>query len=124
MKTQTGIIFGLVTAAVVGVAPSLGSAKEVVEMRLPGHYYNEPATVQIIVSVEPDERNRVLRLEADGESFFRSTEQALSGAGEKRTHVIEFRSLPAGNYTVRAQVLAGGEDVRGSAVQQLVVAGR
>jgi hypothetical protein len=114
-------VWSMFTVLVMAFAASFVSANEIVEMRLSGHYYSGPATVLITVSVEPDSRNRMLRLEADGDNLFRSTEQALSGASEQRVHTIEFKSLPSGHYTLRAQVLSGEEKVRGEAVQELVV---
>jgi hypothetical protein len=54
--------------------------------------------------------------------MYRSSELTLSGAEEKRLHSVEFRNLPAGHYTLRAQVRSTSE-VRGSAEQALVVTG-
>ena len=58
----------------------------------------------------------------DGERLFRASQLALAGADEKRIHAVEFKNLPAGNYTLRAEVL-GADDVRGMAEQELVVSG-
>ncbi len=80
------------------------------------------ATVQITVAVEPDAKNRSLRIEADGERLFRASQLSLDGATEKRIHAVEFKNLPAGNYILRAEVL-GAENVRGMAEQELVVSG-
>jgi hypothetical protein len=99
-----------------------GDAREVVEIRLHGRYFIEPATVRILVAVEPDAENRALLIEADGDQMYRSSELALTGATEKRLHSIEFRNLPAGAYTLRAQVKSS-HDIRGSATQDLVVTG-
>jgi hypothetical protein len=82
----------------------------------------EPATVFINVAVEPDAANRVLRIEADGDSVFRASDVSLSGAGEKRLHAVEFKNLPAGSYTLRAQVFST-DHLRGRAEQELVVSG-
>lgn len=113
------IVFA-VAIATTGSRP--GQAREIVEILLRGHYYVEPATVQITVAVEPDADNRALRIEADGDSLFRASQLALAGATEKRLHAVEFKNLPAGNYTLRAEVL-GQDDVRGMAEQELVVSG-
>jgi hypothetical protein len=112
----------VLTAALIATAALRGIAGEVVEIRLRGHYFAEPATVQITVAVEPDAANRVLRVEADGDRLYRSTEVALSGEGDKRLHTVEFKNLPAGDYELRAEVLSS-ERVRGMASQELVVAG-
>jgi hypothetical protein len=112
----------VLTAALITTAVLRGIAGEVVEIRLRGHYFAEPATVQITVAVEPDAANRVLRVEADGDRLYRSTEVTLSGEGDKRLHTVEFKNLPAGEYELRAEVLST-EKVRGMASQELVVAG-
>lgn len=109
-------------AALVSAGAVCGDAAEVVEIRLRGRYFMEPATVHITVAVEPDEANRVLRIEADGDTVFRASDMSLSGASEKRMHAIEFKNLPAGTYTLRAQVFSS-ERVRGMAEQELVVSG-
>lgn len=122
MTTRRTIAFAVFIAAIMTTGTRPGQAKEVVEILLRGHYYVEPATVQITVAVEPDAKNRSLRIEADGERLFRASELVLDGAEEKRIHAVEFKNLPAGNYVLRAEVLGAG-DVRGMAEQELVVSG-
>ena len=97
-------------------------AKEIVEIRVRGHYYSAPATVPIVVAVEPGERNYALVVEADGEDFYRSSEIELNGENEKRLHPVEFKSLPAGEYVLRAQVRSK-RGVLGTAEAGLVVTG-
>ena len=97
-----------------------GDARDVVEIRLYGRYFVEPATVRILVAVEPDAENRALLIEADGDQMYSSSELTLTGANEKRLHSVEFRNLTAGSYTLRAQVRSAS-DVRGSASHELVV---
>ena len=100
------IALALLTVAVASTAgPLVGDAKEIVEIRLRGRYYAEPATVQITIAVEPDAVNRSLRVEAESERMFRSSQINLAGANEKRIHTLEFKNLSAGEYTLSAQVL-------------------
>jgi hypothetical protein len=101
---------------------TVGDANDIVEIRLRGRYYAEPATVQIMVAVEPDAVNRALRVEAESERMFRSSEITLAGAGEKRIHTLEFKNLPAGDYTLSAEVYSTNE-MRAVARQQLTVSG-
>ena len=120
MKRTTGfiaVILGLVT-----LAGYVATAKDILEIRLRGHYYAEPATVQITVAVEPDREHRSLVIEADGEHYFRSSAVVLDGENEKRLHSVEFKNLPAGTYTLRAQVRSA-VDVLATATQDLVVTG-
>ena len=109
-------------SALLGAGAMRGDASDVVEIRLRGRYFVEPATVQIIVAVEPDAANRTLRIEADSEQMFRASDVTLSGADEKRLHTVQFKNLPAGEYMLRAEVLSS-DSVRGMAEQPLVVTG-
>ena len=120
--TRRLIAFAVFSAALITTGARPGHANDVVEILLRGHYFVEPATVQITVAVEPDAKNRSLRIEADGERLFRASQLTLGGASEKRLHAVEFKNLPAGNYLLRAEVL-GANDVRGMAEQELVVTG-
>ena len=95
---------------------------DVVQIHLRGHYFSEPATVQITVAVEPDAANKVLQVEADGDRFFRASRVTLEGEGDKRLHTIEFKNLPAGYYMLRAEVFSQ-RSVRGQATQELIVTG-
>lgn len=97
-------------------------AKDNVEIRLSGHFYAEPATVQMIIAVEPNAENRTLRVEADGVNMFCATEVALAGDREQRLHTIQFKNLAAGEYTLRAQVMSNN-NVRSQAEQEIMVTG-
>ena len=101
---------------------SVGSAKDNVEIRLTGRFFAEPATVQLVIAVEPNIENRTLRVEADGDNMFCATEIQLQGAREQRLHTVSFKNLSAGGYTLRAQVLSNSS-VRSQAEQEIMVAG-
>ena len=121
MNRRTLALMSLTAVMTAGtLAP--GDATEVVELRLHGHYFAEPATVHVTVAVEPDAQNRILRIEADSNQMFRASDISLDGADEKRIHTIQFKNLPAGHYTLRAEVRSSTA-VRGSARQQLTVTG-
>jgi hypothetical protein len=114
--------FLLLTAALLSATVTRSIAADLVAIRLNGHYFAEPATVMITVAIEPDQANRTLRVEADGDSLFRSTEVSLEGLSEKRLHTVEFKNLPAGSYELRAEVLSATA-VRAMATQDLEVMG-
>ena len=118
--TLRRFIVGAATAASLFVGSSLVAAQDVVEIRLRGRYFSDPATLRITIAVHPDPANRALRIEADGDRLFRSSEVVLDGEAGKRLHTIEFKNLPAGNYTIRAAVLSS-RDVRGAAEELIVV---
>ena len=119
MRTTIVTVVLLVLAA---LSAEHSPAKEIVEIRVSGRYYAAPATVPIIVAVEPGESNRALLVEADGEDYYRASEIELDGDKEKRLHSIEFRSLPAGAYVLRAQVRSK-TGIIGKAEADLVVTG-
>jgi hypothetical protein len=114
------IVLTLAGAAAVAAGTIVTAAQDVVEIRMRGRYFSEPATVRITVAVEPDAKNRVLIIQADGDRLFRSSEVPLEGEKEQRIHSVEFKNLPAGYYTVRAEVLSNRES-RGMAEELLVV---
>ena len=112
----------VLTAALVSTGAVCGHASDVVEIRLNGHYYTEPATIRLNVAVEPAAENRVLRVEADGDQMFVASHVTLSGKNEKRFHYLEFKNLLAGRYILRAGVMSNTE-FRGVATRELVVVG-
>ena len=114
--------FLMLTAAIVAATAIHGDAADCVGLQIYGHYFSEPATVRLLVRVEPDQANRTLRIEADGDRLFRSTEVSLEGLSEKRLHIVEFKNLPAGAYEVRAEVFSAKE-MRGMATDALTVLG-
>ena len=84
-------------------------AREIVEIRVRGHYFSAPATVPITVAVEPGAQNRMLVVEADSEDYFRSSGIELAGENEKRLHSVEFKSLPAGAYILPRGTMTEGQ---------------
>lgn len=97
-------------------------AKQIVEIRVRGHFFAAPAYVPMTIAVEPGASNRALVVEADSDDYYRSSTIELDGENEKRLHTVELKSLPAGDYVVRAQVRSKSE-VLGTAVSELVVTG-
>ena len=113
------IAWTLVTALIITAAVS-GNAKEVVQIHLRGHFFDEPATVQITVAIEPAADHRLLRIAAAGDEYYRESELTLRGDKDKRLHTVEFKNLPAGAYTLVAEVLSD-EELLAKATQDLVV---
>ena len=120
MKRFAG--FTVVILALTALTAPRVPAKEIVEIRIRGHYWPAPATVPITIAVEPGANNRALIVEADSDDYYRSSSIELDGENEKRLHLVEFKSLPAGDYVVRAQVKSKSQ-VLGTAVNELVVTG-
>jgi hypothetical protein len=118
--TRPFVLAAALTTLAIGSGTTIVRAQDIVEIRMRGRFYSEPATIRLTVAVEPDERNRTLVVQADGERLFRSSQVALDGDKGQRIHTVEFKNLPAGYYVLRAEVLSSAE-VRGAAEQTLVV---
>src|SRR4030095_11894696 len=78
-------VFGLLFVLTAG-ARTPGTAASVVDIKLRGAYFSEPATLQMTVTVERNDANRTLWIEADGEGMYTASEIPLNGANEKRLH--------------------------------------
>jgi hypothetical protein len=59
----------------------------------------------IRTSVEPDAENRSMEVIADSAEFYRSSTITLEGDRAPKTTMVEFRSLPPGDYKVTARLI-------------------
>jgi hypothetical protein len=118
---RTAILTAVILAAGALAAPQ-SPARDLVQIKVRGYYFSAPATVPVTVAVEPAANNRVLVIEADSEGYYRSSSVELDGDNEKRLHLIEFKSLPAGEYVLRAEVRSRSQ-VLATATEGLVVMG-
>lgn len=71
-----------------------------------------PADVTVRAVVEADPDNRAVEVVAESADFYRSSEMPLDGDRAPRTTTIQFRSLPAGNYEVRATLRGANGETR------------
>jgi len=82
-----------------------------------------PATVRVHTIVEADAQNRAVEVVAESDNFYRSSEIPLEGELARRTTVLEFRSLPAGAYQVKATLLGMDRTERASVTREVSVLG-
>lgn len=61
-----------------------------------------PANLVVRATIEADAQNRAVEIVAESNEFYRSSEVQLDGENAPRTNSFEFRSLPSGNYEVKA----------------------
>jgi len=118
-RTTACAILAAVTVLTITIP---GTAAQVVEIRLRGHYFSAPATVVVNVAIEPASDHYRLFVEADSERFSRASEIELAGADGKRVHTLQFQNLPEGIYTLRAEVRSRTE-ILGKATHELRVLG-
>src|SRR5436190_23545603 len=78
-----------------------------------------PANLIVRTMIEADARNRAVEVVAESNDYYRSSEMQLDGDQAPRTTTFEFRSLPPGNYEVKAIVLDGSGQTRASAASQV-----
>ncbi|RPJ58573.1 MAG: hypothetical protein EHM24_28600 [Acidobacteria bacterium] len=81
------------------------NARDTVGLRVNPSISLAPATVRVVVTVEPDSKNRELVLEADSGLFFTSSTVQLDGDKAPRTQSFVLKELPAGIYRIAAQVV-------------------
>jgi hypothetical protein len=63
-----------------------------------------PANLYVRLSIEPNANNRVVSIVAESGDYFRSSEVALEGDQGPRTVIVQFRSVPGGQYEIRGTV--------------------
>src|SRR5207237_6937969 len=96
------VIFG----AIVLLAALPVEAGERLTIRVSPAMSFAPAHLVVRAAIETDKDNRSLEVIAASSDFYRSSEVTLEGQDAPRVSVFEFRSLPSGEYEVRA-VLSG-----------------
>jgi hypothetical protein len=97
--------------------------ESVVELRLTSSYAFAPASVGGIVRVPRNADNRLLRIVADSENYYRSSDINLEGENAPLSHVIWFKEMPAGHYNIEVTVFGPGGGTRGHRMEQLEVMG-
>jgi hypothetical protein len=90
-------------------------ASQPVRVRVSPQISMAPADVLVYVTVERSADNRMLRVSAESDNFFRSSEVPLEGEGSARISILRFRELPSGEYDVTADVIGPGGQRRGVA---------
>lgn len=67
-----------------------------------------PASLAVRATVAADEENRAIEIVFESEDFYRSSEIQLDGKRAPRTTLMYFRSVPSGEYAVRALLKGPG----------------
>ena len=101
-------------ACLVLAAPKL-NGRETLRLKVTPADSMAPGYVTVRVNVESAAENRRLRIVAESDNFYRSSEVDLDGANAPPTSVFEFRNLPTGLYEVTG-TLVGINGPRGSAI--------
>jgi len=105
----------LVIAMVLAAIPVAG-AKEPLSIRVSPAFSFAPANIVIRTSAEPDAENRRMEVIADSAGFYRSSTITLEGDRAPKTMMVEFRTVPPGDYEVTAMLI--GADGHRRAIAQ------
>jgi hypothetical protein len=121
-RIATRLVMGALVFAVGITAEVLAEQRGKLEMRLSGSVAMAPAVLRSTVFVEQHPDNRMLRVSIDGENYFGSSDIPLEGADSKRSHFLEWKGLPAGEYQVSTE-LFGTSGERAVLVRRFTVVG-
>ena len=80
-----------------------------------------PANLIVRTMIVADADNRAVEIIAESADFYRSSMVQLDGDKAARTSSFEFRSLPPGNYEVRANLFGARGEQRATVRQQINV---
>src|SRR5262245_28755440 len=100
-----------------GALPTGAGAPDPVTLKATPAVAFAPATLVVRATITADARNRVIEVSADSGNFYRSSALELEGDRAPRTNIFEFRSLPPGDYEVRARLFGGDGRERAAARQ-------
>jgi hypothetical protein len=84
----------------------------------------EPANLRVEVMFERRAENRWVRISADSQDYFSSSEIQLDGERAARIRVVTFREVPAGLYELRGEVFGDHGHVVATARTVAIVIGR
>ena len=102
----------IVIVGVLLVTASPASAGERLTIRVSPAMSFAPANVVVQAVIEVNKDNRSIEVIAESRDFYRSSEVTLEGQRAPRVSVFEFRSLPSGDYEVRALLKGAGDQMR------------
>ena len=80
-----------------------------------------PALLRIQVYVAPAPDNRMLEIVTESGDYFRSSSIPLEGARASRSHRVEYRSVPPGDYTVLAVLIGEHGEVQARVEEGVLV---
>ena len=83
-------------------AISLNGAPAPMTVRVSPRTAMAPAAIRVEIAVAADDDNRMLRVVAESDDFYRASEIQIDGPAGPRVRWIDFRSLPSGTYEVSA----------------------
>lgn len=111
----------VVVACVVLTGGASAGARQAVGLRVSPNISLAPATVRVVVTVEPDAKNKELMLEADSGQFYTSSLAQLDGDKAPRLQSFIFKELPAGTYEITARVVQRDGNIQKATGEYMVL---
>ena len=106
---KTLVVAGIILLGSLGADASRADDTErPLRVRVSPTMAHAPADLFIYVSVARRAENRLLRVTAESEDFFRSSDTQLDGEYSARVMVVRFRELPPGGYEIKAELIGSG----------------
>src|SRR5262245_8657563 len=99
------VVYGMCLLTVPVALTRFADANERLSIRVSPAVAFAPANLIIQTRIDPDSYNRALEVVAESQDFYRSSMVPLEGDRAPKTTRFEFRSLPPGEYEVRAAVI-------------------
>ena len=121
MQREDAMKARCLVVAMVLTATAVAGAKEPLSIRVSPAFSFAPANIVIRTSVEPDAENRSMEVIADSPEFYRSSTIALEGDRAPKTMMVEFRTVPPGDYNVTAMLIGADGHRRAIAQAQINV---
>jgi hypothetical protein len=99
------MVYGACLLTLTGAPTNFAAANEPLSIRVSPAVAFAPANLIVRTRIDPDSYNRALEVVAESVGFYRSSTVQLEGNRAPKTTAFEFRSLPPGDYEVRAAVI-------------------
>ena len=94
--------------AIVLLAALPATAGERLALRVSPAMAFAPANLVVHATIEAERDNRAIEVIAESSEFYRSSEMSFEGQNAPRVNVFEFRTVPSGEYEIRAVLKSAG----------------
>jgi len=80
-----------------------------------------PATLVITTMTEPDAANRVLQIQAESQSYYRSSLMEVDGEKAAASRTVRYDGVPGGMYEIRATLFGPAGRMRAETVRSVQI---
>lgn len=87
------------------VVAEAGKPSDELTLRMTPRFVAAPGFLRSLIRVAPNADNRLMRVEIDSDSYYRSSEIQLDGASAPMSHFMDWKQVPAGKYDLIVTVI-------------------